>query len=116
MDETTLAQTPPAGGSKPARLKRAIMLRCDPDHFFWLHLRAKEAHLSLNQLLRIALGGVPGCCQVCACTDDRGCEDGCMWANEQRTLCSRSADHLVDRSQWNGLGSRIRAKGSSVRM
>lgn len=29
-----------------------------------------------------------GICQVCGCTDDEGCEDGCEWSDAQHTLCS----------------------------
>lgn len=30
-----------------------------------------------------------GRCVVCGCTDDRGCEKGCAWANKQHTMCTR---------------------------
>lgn len=31
---------------------------------------------------------ISGTCQYCACTDDRGCEDGCSWMDDTHTLCS----------------------------
>jgi len=30
----------------------------------------------------------PGKCVVCGCTDERGCDIGCQWADPSRTLCS----------------------------
>lgn len=41
----------------------------------------------------------PGRCQVCGCTDDRGCAvarpdghvGGCWWVDRGHTLCSRCA-------------------------
>lgn len=34
-----------------------------------------------------------GQCEVCGCTEDRGCEGGCIWANATATLCSQCAQH-----------------------
>jgi hypothetical protein len=27
-------------------------------------------------------------CRICGCTDERGCMEGCAWANLERTLCT----------------------------
>lgn len=32
-----------------------------------------------------------GECQVCGCTDERGCPSGCIWATPAADLCSRCA-------------------------
>ena len=29
-----------------------------------------------------------GICHVCGCTDERGCDVGCSWADEDCTICS----------------------------
>lgn len=116
MNETTLTDSPPAAGClPPARYKRAIMVRCDPDDFARLHRRRHDCQVSLNTLMLIATGSAQGVCQVCACTDERGCADGCTWANEGQTLCSRCAEYLDGRSQWTGLGLR-RASADGERL
>jgi hypothetical protein len=35
-----------------------------------------------------------GTCGVCGCTDDRACEGGCHWVNEDHTLCIQCSDAL----------------------
>lgn len=32
-----------------------------------------------------------GICMVCACTDEEACEEGCAWANVNRTICTACA-------------------------
>jgi hypothetical protein len=33
----------------------------------------------------------PGTCRKCGCTDDKACPGGCVWVDEDETLCSRCA-------------------------
>lgn len=33
-----------------------------------------------------------GICRGCGCTDEHACEDGCAWADDAHTLCSRCAE------------------------
>jgi hypothetical protein len=40
--------------------------------------------------IRVALE--PGVCHVCQCTDEEGCPEGCEWADDEHTLCSRCDD------------------------
>lgn len=50
---------------------------------------AIEARLELP-LLALAFKdlGLYGICQGCACTDEAGCPEGCMWVDDEHTLCS----------------------------
>ena len=36
-------------------------------------------------------GSVEGRCRECGCTDEQGCEGGCVWATPAADLCSRCA-------------------------
>jgi hypothetical protein len=36
-------------------------------------------------------GLTPGVCRYCRCTEQRACPNGCVWVDEERTLCSASA-------------------------
>lgn len=38
----------------------------------------------------------PDTCRVCGCTDERGCLEGCAWADEEHTLCDSLVCVLVD--------------------
>jgi hypothetical protein len=29
-----------------------------------------------------------GICNICACTDEEGCAEGCAWADREHTLCT----------------------------
>lgn len=31
---------------------------------------------------------IAGTCQICGCTDDRACEGGCGWADDDHTICT----------------------------
>jgi hypothetical protein len=35
---------------------------------------------------------VHGVCRVCGCTDERACEGGCYWVDDEHTLCSQCAE------------------------
>jgi len=48
---------------------------------------------------------IPGVCWVCGCTETRPCVDGamgepCVWANDNRTICSSCADQAIDICCW----------------
>lgn len=36
----------------------------------------------------------PGVCEFCHCTDERACEGGCAWVNDEHTICSVCVDDL----------------------
>lgn len=40
-----------------------------------------------------------GTCRFCVCTDDKGCEGGCSWVDQERTVCSLcfAAVEIVDK-------------------
>jgi len=45
-----------------------------------------------------------GVCHVCGCTDDRGCDGGCSWADETGTICS-ACDAWARRASAKGAKS-----------
>lgn len=50
-------------------------------------LRAdREAEIEASRQTRIA-AGIEDACRVCGCSETRGCEAGCVWA--EADLCSR---------------------------
>lgn len=47
--------------------------------------------------MKITLPEQPGRCRWCGCTDDRGCDPACSWANRAHTLCNATGCLVVDR-------------------
>jgi hypothetical protein len=60
---------------------------------------AAAAGLSIVGLIKARLGATNHVCQICGCTDDCGCPDGCYWQRDN--LCSKCALFLMrDRDQF----------------
>ncbi len=38
----------------------------------------------------------PGTCRYCNCTDERGCPDGCAWADDTHAVCTSCAELALE--------------------
>lgn len=56
-----------------------------------------EAIAVLQAAPRLGDEPEPGVCSGCGCTDEWGCLDGCSWANDEHTICTRCVGEAVPR-------------------